>query len=96
MVSSPQFSLLEKWGDKHAGQGEQYTFDYKGVSVKVGYIDIGNEDREQPTYFVYSPDGGLYADWNGPESLYNSPINFGPPAQGHILRDSIQRVLAQQ
>jgi len=95
MMKSPQFTFEGKWGDKHAGQGEQYNFDYKGIPVKVGYIDIGNEDREQPTYFVFSPDGGLYADWNGPESLHNSEINLDPLIQAHTLRDTIQRVLAQ-
>jgi len=76
MKNSPSFKFVSQWGDKHAGQGEQYDFNYKGLSVKIGYIDIGNEDREQPTYFVFAPDGKLYADWNGPESLQNIPINF--------------------
>jgi molybdenum cofactor biosynthesis enzyme MoaA len=76
MKASGVFTFVDNWGDKHAGQGEQYNFDYKGDCVRVGYIDIGNENREQPTYFVFAPDGKLYADWNGPESLHNLPINF--------------------
>lgn len=89
MIESPLFTFMGKWGDKHAGQGEQYDFDYKGLAVRVGYIDIGNEDREQPTYFVFAPDGKLYADWNGPESLFNLPINLQPlQSQGAFSESS--------
>jgi molybdenum cofactor biosynthesis enzyme MoaA len=75
LKQSPLFDFLDTWENKHAGQGDEYQFDYKGQLLRVGYIDIGNENREQPTYFVFSPDGGLYADWNGPESLHRLPVN---------------------
>jgi molybdenum cofactor biosynthesis enzyme MoaA len=84
MIRSPAFTYVGKWGDKHAGQGEQYDFDYEGMPVRVGYIDIGNEDREQPTYFVFAPDGKLYADWNGPDSQHNLPINIQSALEGAL------------
>lgn len=76
MLASPLFTLTGKWGYKHAGQGEQYNFIYQDLPVRIGYIDIGNEDNDQATYFVFAPDGKLYADWNGPGSLHNHPVNL--------------------
>jgi len=76
MLSSPEFQYCGRWGNKHAGQGEQYNFVYDELPVKVGYINIGNEVRSEVTYFVFAPDGKLYGDWNGPASLHNTPINL--------------------
>jgi len=52
---------------RHKGQGDTHIFEYRKMRVSFGTLEIGTEDPNHYTYFVFMPDGNVYKNMNGPE-----------------------------
>jgi molybdenum cofactor biosynthesis enzyme MoaA len=52
---------------RHVGQGKTILFNYNGVQVWFGTLEIGTENANRFTYFAFMPDGNIYYNMNGPE-----------------------------
>lgn len=65
---NPEF-LLKQEMSRHKEQGKTFVFNYKGLRVSFGSLEVGTENPEDYTYFAFMPDGKVYKNMNGPESI---------------------------
>lgn len=54
---------------RHKDHGKTLIFKYGEIQVSFGSLEVGNENPEEFTYFTFMPDGKVYKNMNGPESL---------------------------